>query len=186
MTKPDNCDCFACNLRRSLQKATQEFKPTNETRDDVREAEAIALLKKEWENKNTPITNEFIEKMRALGYELVEIPEIDEEELLNPISFGEVSNNPNTAPQFMEKALQHMLDRAATYDQPDGERSMSKTVEAFNAITGRDLDESEGWLLMQLLKSVRLFTSTTFHQDSAEDNIAYGALMAESRKKDTQ
>ena len=35
-----------------------------------------------------------------------------------------------------------MLARA-TYDKPDGERSMGKTVAAFNAVTGRDLSEAE-------------------------------------------
>ena len=89
-----------------------------------------------------------------------------------------------TAPQLLEKAASHMRDRAATYDSPEGERSMAKTVAAFNAITGRDLTETEGWLLLQVLKEVRLFQSPGYHADSAEDCIAYAALKAESKSKE--
>ena len=89
-----------------------------------------------------------------------------------------------TAPQLLEKAASHMRDRAATYDSPEGERSMAKTVAAFNAITGRDLTETEGWLLLQVLKDVRLFQRPGYHADSAEDGIPYSALKAESKSKE--
>lgn len=85
------------------------------------------------------------------------------------------------ATDILEKAAQHMAERAATYDKPEGERSMGRAVEAFNAITGRDLSESEGWLLLQVLKSVRLFTRPGYHADSAEDSVAYAALVAEAK-----
>lgn len=83
--------------------------------------------------------------------------------------------------ELLERAAGHMRDRAATYDKPEGERSMGRTVVAFNAITGRDLTEPEGWLLLQLLKDVRLFQRPGYHADSAEDCIAYAALKAESK-----
>lgn len=86
-----------------------------------------------------------------------------------------------TAPDLLRQAEKHMRDRAATYDKLEGERSMTKTIAAFNAITGRDLRESEGWLLMTLLKMVRSETRTTPHTDSVEDLIAYGALFGEAR-----
>lgn len=85
------------------------------------------------------------------------------------------------ATDILNKAAQHMADRAATHDKPEGERSMGRAVEAFNAITGRDLSESEGWLLLQVLKSVRLFTRPGYHADSAEDGVAYAALVAEAK-----
>lgn len=85
------------------------------------------------------------------------------------------------APKLLEKALGHMLERAATYDQPQGERSMGRTVDAFNIITGKDLTESEGWLLLQLLKDVRDRQRVKPHVDSLEDCIAYAALKAEAR-----
>ena len=86
-----------------------------------------------------------------------------------------------TAQGLLSKARDHMLDRAATYDKPEGERSMGRAVEAFNAITGRDLEESEGWLLLQVLKDVRDRQRREPHVDSLEDCIAYAALKAEAR-----
>ena len=86
-----------------------------------------------------------------------------------------------TAQGLLSKARDHMLDRAATYDKPEGERSMRRAVEAFNAITGRGLEESEGWLLLQVLKDVRDRQRREPHVDSLEDCIAYAALKAEAR-----
>ena len=86
-----------------------------------------------------------------------------------------------TAQGLLSKARDHMLDRAATYDKSEGERSMGRAVEAFNAITGRDLEESEGWLLLQVLKDVRDRQRREPHVDSLEDCIAYAALKAEAR-----
>lgn len=75
--------------------------------------------------------------------------------------------------------VNHMQDRAATYDRPAGERSMAATVAAFNAITGKDLSEEQGWLLMVLLKAVRS-QAGQFKLDNYEDGAAYFALMAEA------
>ena len=85
------------------------------------------------------------------------------------------------APDLLAQAAKHMADRAVTYDQPEGERSMGRAVQAFNAITGRDLTESEGWLFMTTLKAVRGFTRGGYHADSFEDLIAYTALLAEAK-----
>ena len=85
------------------------------------------------------------------------------------------------AAELLGRAAAHMHDRSSTYDEPEGERSMGKIVMAFNAITGRDLTESEGWMFMQQVKLVRLFTRREYHADSAEDNIAYAALLAEAK-----
>jgi hypothetical protein len=85
------------------------------------------------------------------------------------------------AAELLGRAAMHMHDRASTYDEPAGERSMGKCVTAFNAITGHSLRESEGWLLMSLLKAVRSEARSDPHQDSLEDMIAYAALYAESR-----
>lgn len=92
--------------------------------------------------------------------------------------------NPNAPDVLLEKAAKHMRDRAATYDKPEGERSMALTVEVFNTFHGTKLTEAQGWHFMQLLKDVRLFTSPTFHADSAEDCIAYAALKAEAKAKE--
>jgi hypothetical protein len=84
------------------------------------------------------------------------------------------------APWFLERAKLLMVERGKQYDQPQGERSMRKAVGAFNCITGHKLSESEGWLLLQLLKDARQWQSPAFHADSAEDCIAYSALKAEA------
>lgn len=87
------------------------------------------------------------------------------------------------APELLGRAARHMHDRASTYDKPEGERSMGRAVQAFNAITGRSLTEAEGWLFMAMLKAVRSETRVEPHQDSLEDLIAYAALYAEARSK---
>lgn len=89
---------------------------------------------------------------------------------------------PMSAPEFCEQAMNLMTERGKTYDSQGGEqeRSMGKTIQAFNAITGRDLKESEGWLIQSILKRVRQYANPKFHRDSAEDAVAYSALEAES------
>lgn len=84
------------------------------------------------------------------------------------------------APEILEKAAQHMRDRAATYDKPEGERSMAQAVDVFNLFHGTNLTEAQGWHFMQVLKDVRLFARDVYHADSAEDCTAYSALKAEA------
>ncbi len=84
------------------------------------------------------------------------------------------------ATKFLSEASKIMKQRGKTYDKSNKERSMGRTVEAFNAITGKDLTEPEGWLLMSLLKQVRQFTNEEYHEDSALDGVAYSALLAEA------
>lgn len=101
--------------------------------------------------------------------------------------FPKIGPGTPDAPTLLSAAATHMRDRADTYDQPDGERSMGRTVAAFNLITGRilvpgrSLTESEGWLLLQILKDVRDRQREKPHRDSLEDGIAYSALKAEAR-----
>lgn len=58
-----------------------------------------------------------------------------------------------TAPAVLEAGARHMRDRAATYDKPEGERSMGATVAAFRFVTGVSMTEEQGWLFMALLKA---------------------------------
>ena len=76
-----------------------------------------------------------------------------------------------------------MKDRAATYDKPQGERSMGATVEAFKAVTGHHLTEEQGWLFMSLLKAVRS-QQGGYRADSYEDGAAYFALAGEAAARD--
>ena len=105
------------------------------------------------------------------------------DEVLLEVSPPDVEVPLAEAPELLGRAARHMHDRASTYDKPEGERSMGRAVQAFNAITGHSLTEAEGWLLLQVLKDVRLFTRSEYHADSAEDCIAYAALKAEAKSK---
>lgn len=86
------------------------------------------------------------------------------------------------APELLQNGANIMAERGKQYDKPEGERSMGKCVAAFNIITDKTLTEAEGWLLLQLLKDVRLWQRPGYHQDSAEDCIAYAALKAEAKQ----
>lgn len=91
-----------------------------------------------------------------------------------------------TAPQLLTQARDIMEARAREYDKPDGERSVPAVVTALNAILGRDaLSEAEGWLFLQLLKDVRLFSAHSYHADSGLDCISYAALKAEAKQRET-
>ena len=84
-----------------------------------------------------------------------------------------------TAGSILNTAAQHMQDRAATYDQPQGERSIHKTVTMFNILTGAGLTDEQGWLFMTCLKMVRA-QQGRYRADSYEDGAAYFALAGES------
>ena len=90
-----------------------------------------------------------------------------------------------TAPEMLNRASELMIERAVQYDSPEGERSMEKIITAFNAITGKDLSEAEGWMLMVILKMVRDRVRLNAHQDSCEDLISYAALYGECRMNET-
>jgi len=83
------------------------------------------------------------------------------------------------ATDILKAAAGHMKDRATQYDKPEGERSMAPTVAAFNAVTGHQLSEEQGWLFMELLKCVRA-EHNGYRPDNYEDGAAYVALKGEA------
>lgn len=83
-----------------------------------------------------------------------------------------------TAAGILGQAISEMEDRAKTYDRAEGERSMGRTVGAFNAITGGNMTEVQGWLFMAVLKSVRS-QQGGYRADSFIDGAAYFALAGE-------
>lgn len=86
----------------------------------------------------------------------------------------------STAADILRKGAQHIEDRAAMRDQPQGERSMARAVGAFNALTGHNLSERDGWLFMVALKAARACNTPTGVADDYEDLAAYAALAGES------
>lgn len=97
------------------------------------------------------------------------------------------ANNPGrvTAQDLLDAAAAHMEDRARTYDAPDGERSMGAAVSAFNAITGHQLTEEQGWLFQEVLKLVRS-QQGAYRSDNYEDAVAYAALRGECAARERQ
>lgn len=89
----------------------------------------------------------------------------------------------SSAADILSQAASEMKDRAETYDKPDGERSMAATVTAFNAITGHDLTEQQGWQFMETLKMVRS-NQGAFHPDCFVDGAAYAALAGEAAARE--
>lgn len=83
--------------------------------------------------------------------------------------------------EFLQSAMDVQKERGEQYDKPSGERSMGATVRAFNAITGHVLEESDGWMLLGILKLVRQAQNPEkYHHDSALDFVAYASLYAEA------
>ena len=85
-----------------------------------------------------------------------------------------------SAPEFFSQAIDTMKERGKQYDQPNGERSMGKTIAVFNLMTGHNLKESDGWFFMETLKNVRQYQNPEYHEDSAVDKVAYSGLCAEA------
>ena len=89
------------------------------------------------------------------------------------------------AKDILAQAGEEMANRAETYDKPEGERSMAKTVAAFNVITGHELTDQQGWQFMELLKIVRS-NQGGYRADSFIDGAAYAALAGEAAARDTK
>lgn len=84
------------------------------------------------------------------------------------------------ASDICKQAIETMAERGKTYDkQQQQERSMGKTVAAFNALTGHKLTEEQGWLFMVVLKMARAQQGEYKH-DNYLDGTAYFALAGEA------
>lgn len=83
------------------------------------------------------------------------------------------------AHNILTTAADTLDQRGKDYDQPEGERSMGRIVATFNALTGHDLTEPEGWQFMACLKLVRMQTAAD-PTDSAVDCAAHAALAGEA------
>lgn len=83
-----------------------------------------------------------------------------------------------SAVDTLRKAAYLIEQRGRQRDGEKGERSMARTVAAFNAIYGTALTETQGWHFMELLKMVRS-SQGCYVADDFEDKVAYAALAAE-------
>ena len=57
---------------------------------------------------------------------------------------------------------------------------MGRTVAAFNALTGHNLSERDGWLFMGVLKMARACCTPSGRPDDYVDLSSYGALAGEA------
>ena len=83
------------------------------------------------------------------------------------------------AHEYLLTASSALEDRAKLRDSEGGERSMAATVEAFNAVRGKNLSEEDGWAFMVLLKLVRS-SQGQYHADDYVDGAAYFGLLGEA------
>lgn len=86
-----------------------------------------------------------------------------------------------SAQSILRKAADLIEERGKQRDQANGEKSMLKTVQAFNTIYGTSLTEVQGWHFMELLKMTRSAYGV-YVVDDFEDKVAYAALAAEAAK----
>ena len=90
--------------------------------------------------------------------------------------------NSATATDILQEATECLTARAVERDREGGERSMRSAVEAFNALTGHELTEADGWLAMVCLKAARA-EGGKFRLDDYIDGAAYFALYGEAASK---
>ncbi len=82
-------------------------------------------------------------------------------------------------PQDALREAAELIDTRGKERDNEGERSMARTVKAFNAMFDKDLTETEGWQFMALLKMSRAIGGN-FREDDYVDGAAYTALAGES------
>lgn len=83
-----------------------------------------------------------------------------------------------TAESLLQGSIDILRERATLRDSPQGERSMAKCIDAFNALTGNHLSVLDGWKFMLCLKLSRS-SQGRFHLDDYKDLIGYATLAGE-------
>lgn len=94
---------------------------------------------------------------------------------------------PTDADEILQIAEETIAQRGVMYDSTgqQQERSMGKVVAMFNALTGHELTNEQGWKFMCLLKLARS-EQGEFSLDSFIDLAAYAALAGEEAAKHHQ
>ena len=95
--------------------------------------------------------------------------------------------SPIGADEILQVANEAIVQRGVMYDSTgqQQERSMGKVVAMFNALTGHELTNEQGWKFMCLLKLARS-EQGEFSLDSFIDLAAYAALAGEEAAKHNQ
>lgn len=130
------------------------------------------------------LTNDVNGERCVVSHSLVSLVARKEEMNFHDIDEGldEQPEGPMTAADFLRTAAEVLIDRGKSRD--DGqERSMARAVRTFNAMTGHELTEEEGWLFMRYLKDSRS-RSGEYNRDDYVDGVGYAVLQAECADRD--
>lgn len=127
------------------------------------------------------VTNALADVLEGMG------GEIAARRLINLIAHAPTPTPPTTteakqparAADLINEARRLLTARGEQRDKPSGERSMKATVNAFNALFGTALTETQGWQFMELLKISRS-TGGRVVRDDYVDGSAYAALAGEA------
>lgn len=88
-----------------------------------------------------------------------------------------------TSLEVLKACIDVQAERGKSRDAADGERSMRRTVEMFNACFGTTLTETMGWQFMVCLKMARSVHGD-FNMDDYIDGTSYFSLAGESAAKE--
>lgn len=88
-----------------------------------------------------------------------------------------------TSVHIVKTAASMIDNRSSERDRDNGEKSMARTVRAFNALAGTSLTEEQGWLFMVMVKAARALGGG-FKDDDYIDMSAYAGLMGEAAGKE--
>ncbi len=162
-----------------------EITPTNSGKDKAMTNEEVkafvADLTDASQNDHTP-NYKIYEKESNLFFGAKPENDNEKNERLKLASNRVCKAKKPTAASILESGLGHMKDRAVTYDNPQGERSMGKAVDMFNILYGLELTEEQGWAFMAILKLVRT-SQGEFKLDNFEGLASYAGLMGEAAAK---
>lgn len=89
----------------------------------------------------------------------------------------------DSAPGILTEAITTLAQRGKERDQKQ-ERSMGRIVRTFNALTGHDITEADGWAFMVCLKLARYYNGKKKQRDSFVDGAAYFGLMGEAVERE--
>jgi hypothetical protein len=90
--------------------------------------------------------------------------------------------NKTPATDILRNAAELIEERGRERDLPNGERSMARCVNMFNAKYDMGMTEEQGWCFMEFLKHARE-VGGEFNWDDYMDKVAYAALAAECASK---
>jgi len=82
------------------------------------------------------------------------------------------------AAKILTDASKIIGERGKSYDSSGRERSMKRTVDAFNAMYNKNLTTEEGWMFMVFLKAARS-TGNNHKLDNYLDGAAFFSLAGE-------